>query len=57
MRTVGEEVGMKNQKKKNQKEKKKKKPFWKRRVLRDISRLRKDLRRMESMKHGFQEDG
>ena len=28
--------------------KNKKEPFWKRRILRDISRLRKDLNRMEA---------
>ena len=40
MRIVGEEVGMKksNGKKKNE-------PSWKRKILRDISRLRKDLGR------------
>ena len=49
MRIEGEEVGMKklNAKKKTE-------PFWKRRILRDISRLRKDLSRIEA---GLQEDG
>ena len=43
MRIVGEEVGMKksNGKKKNE-------PSWKRKILRDISRLRKDLSRIEA---------
>ena len=43
MRIEGEEVGMKklNAKKKTE-------PFWKRRILRDISRLRKDLSRIEA---------
>ena len=44
-RILGEEVGMK---KSNAKNKKKKKPLWKRRILRDISRLRKDLSRIEA---------
>ena len=48
MRIVGE-VGMKKLN-----AKKKKEPFWKRRILRDISRLRKDLSRIEA---GLQEDG
>ena len=43
MRIVGEEVGMKKSN-----AKKKKEPFWKRRILTDISRLRKDLSRIES---------
>ena len=43
MRIVGEEVGMKKSN-----AKKKKEPFWKRRILRDISRLRKDLSRIEA---------
>ena len=43
MRIVGEEVGMKKSN-----TKKKKEPFWKRRILRDISRLRKDLSRIEA---------
>ena len=43
MRIVGEEVGMKKSN-----AKKKKEPFWKRRILRDISRLRKDLSRTEA---------
>ena len=49
MRIEGEEVGMKklNAKKKTE-------PFWKRRILRDTSRLRKDLSRIEA---GLQEDG
>ena len=42
MRIVGE-VGMKKSN-----AKKKKEPFWKRRILRDISRLRKDLSRREA---------
>ena len=42
MRIVGE-VGMKKLN-----AKKKKEPFWKRRILRDISRLRKDLSRIEA---------
>ena len=43
MKIVGEEAGMKksNAKKKNE-------PFWKRRILADISRLRKDLSRIEA---------
>ena len=49
MRIEGEEVGMKKLN-----AKKKKEPFWKRRILRDISRLRKDLSRIEA---GLQEDG
>ena len=44
-RILGEEVGMK---KSNAKNKKKKKLLWKRRILRDISRLRKDLSRIEA---------
>ena len=43
MRIVGEEVGMKKSN-----AKKKKEPFWKRRILRVISRLRKDLSRIEA---------
>ena len=43
MRIVGEEVGMKKAK-----AKKKKEPFCKRMILRDISRLRKDLSRIEA---------
>ena len=43
MRIVGEEVGMKKSN-----AKKKKEPFCKRRSLRDISRLRKDLSRIEA---------
>ena len=43
MRIAGEEVGMKRSN-----AKKKKKRFWKRRILRDNSRLRKDLSRIES---------
>ena len=43
MRIVGEEVGIKKSN-----AKKKKEPFWKRRILRDISRLRKDLSRIEA---------
>ena len=43
MRIVGEEVGMKKSN-----AKKKKEPFWERRILRDISRLRKDLSRIEA---------
>ena len=43
MRIVGEEVGMKKSN-----AKKKKEPFWKRRILRDIRRLRKDLSRIEA---------
>ena len=42
MKIVGEEVGMKKSN-----AKKKKEPFWKRRILKDISRLRKDLSRIE----------
>ena len=43
MKIVGEEVGMKKSI-----AKKKKEPFWKRRILTDISRLRKDLSRIEA---------
>ena len=43
MKIVGEEVGMKKSN-----AKKKKEPFWKRRILIDISRLRKDLSRIEA---------
>ena len=43
MRIVGEEVGMKKSN-----ANKRKKPLWKRRILRDISRLRKDLSRIEA---------
>ena len=43
MRIAGEEVDMKKSKAKEKKE-----PFWKRRILRDISRLRKDLSRIEA---------
>ena len=43
VRIVGEEVGMKKSS-----AKKKKEPFWKRRILTDICRLRKDLRRIEA---------
>ena len=42
MRIAGEEVSMKKSN-----TKKKKKPFWKRRILIDISRLRKNLSRIE----------
>ena len=47
MRIVGEEVGMKksNAKKKNE-------PSWRRKILRDISRLRKDLSRIEAWSAG-----
>ena len=38
MRILREEVGMKKSN-----AKKKKKPFWKKRILTDISKLRKDL--------------
>ena len=43
MRIVGEEVDMKKSN-----AKKKKEPIWKRRILRDTSRLTKDLTRIES---------
>ena len=43
MKIVGEEVGMKKSN-----AKKKKEPFWKRRILTDISRLRKDLSRIKA---------
>ena len=43
MKIVGEQVGMKKSN-----AKKKKEPFWKRRILTDISRLRKDLSRIEA---------
>ena len=43
MKIVGEEVGMKKSN-----AKKKKEPFWKRRILTDISRLRTDQRRIEA---------
>ena len=43
MRVVGEEVGMLKSN-----AKKKKEPLWERRILRDISRLRKDLSRIEA---------
>ena len=43
MRIVGKEVGMKKSN-----AKKKKEPFWKRRILRDISRLWKNLSRIEA---------
>ena len=43
MRIAGEEVGMKKSN-----AKKKKEPFWKRRILRDISRLRKELSKIEA---------
>ena len=43
MKIVGEEVSMKKSN-----AKKKKEPFWKRMILRDISRLRKDLSRIEA---------
>ena len=43
MKIVGEEAGMKKSN-----AKKKKEPFWKRRILADISRLRKDLSRIEA---------
>ena len=43
MRIVGEEIGMKESN-----TKKKKEPFWKKKSLRDISRLRKDLSRIEA---------
>ena len=42
MKIVGEEVDMKNSN-----AKKKKESLWKRRILTDISRLRKDLSRKE----------
>ena len=42
IRIVGEEVGMKKSN-----AKKTKKPFWKRRILRHINRLRKDLNTIE----------
>ena len=47
MRIVREEVGMKksNAKKKNE-------PSWRRKILRDISRLRKDLSRIEAWSAG-----
>ena len=48
MKIVGEEVGMKKSN-----AKKKKEPFWKRRILTDISRLRKDLRRIEAWLPGI----
>ena len=43
MKIVGEEVAIKKSN-----AKKKKEPFWKRRILRDISRLRKNLSRIEA---------
>ena len=43
MGVLGEEVGMKKSN-----AKKKKEPFWKRRILKDISRLRKGLSRIEA---------
>ena len=43
MRIVGEEVVMKKSN-----AKKKKEPFWKKKILRDISRLRKNLSRIEA---------
>ena len=43
MRIVGEEASMKKLN-----VKKKKEPFWKRRILKDISRLQKDLSRIEA---------
>ena len=43
MKIVGEYVGMKKSNAKKEKE-----PFWKRRILTDISRLRKDLSRIET---------
>ena len=43
MKIVGEQVGMKKSN-----AKKKKEPFWKRRILTDISRLRTDQRRIEA---------
>ena len=43
LRIVEEDVGMEKSN-----AKKKKEPFWKRRILRDISRLRKDLSRIEA---------
>ena len=42
MKIVGEQVGMKKSN-----AKKKKEPFWKRRILTDITRLRKDLSKIE----------
>ena len=44
MRIVGEEVGMKKSN-----AKKKKEPFWKRMILSDTSRLRKDLSTIEAL--------
>ena len=44
MRIVGEEVGMKKSN-----AKKKKEPFWKRMILSDTSRLRKDLSTIEEL--------
>ena len=43
MRIVGEEVGIKKSNAKNKKE-----SFWKRRILREISILRKDLSRIKA---------
>ena len=43
MRIIGEEVNMKKSNEKLEKE-----PFWKRRILRDISGLRKNLSRIEA---------
>ena len=43
MKIVGEEIGLKKSN-----AKKKKEPFWKRKILTDISRLRKDLSRIEA---------
>ena len=43
MRIAGEEAGMKKSNAKDNKE-----PFWKRKIVRDISRLRKDLSKIEA---------
>ena len=45
MKSVGEKIGMKQPK-----TKKKKKPFWKKRILADIRKLRKDLSRIEDQR-------
>ena len=47
MRIVGEQIDMKKSN-----AKKKKEPFWKRRPLSDISRLRKDLSSIEAWFEG-----
>ena len=47
MRIIGEEVNMKKSNEKLEKE-----PFWKRRILRDISGLRKNLSRIEAWLEG-----